>query len=110
VGLLAVCGTPLDFAWMKLEGEDVRRESHHRRQGILESYGSSRSGACAEAAEDGEALWSAVCERELEGVVAKRLCEPYVPNERSWVKVKTGSTGATSSSEKEPSGVGKVAS
>lgn len=33
-------------------------------------------------------LWEAVCEHELEGVVCKRLIEPYLCGERSWVKVK----------------------
>jgi ATP-dependent DNA ligase len=41
-----------------------------------------------EAFEDGEALCEAVCEHELEGVVAKRLHEPYLPGQRGWVKVK----------------------
>jgi bifunctional non-homologous end joining protein LigD len=34
--------------------------------------------------EDGEALYAAVCERGLEGVVAKRERDPYVPGERGW--------------------------
>jgi len=29
-----------------------------------------------------------VCERGLEGIVCKRLGEPYRPGERRWVKVK----------------------
>ena len=41
-----------------------------------------------EAFEDGQALWAAVCEHELEGVVAKRLQEPYLSGQRGWVKVK----------------------
>jgi hypothetical protein len=32
--------------------------------------------------EDGPALWETVREHELEGVVAKRLHEPYMPAER----------------------------
>jgi ATP-dependent DNA ligase len=32
--------------------------------------------------EDGEALFVAVCARGLEGVVAKRLSDPYRPGER----------------------------
>lgn len=28
------------------------------------------------------------CEQELEGVVAKRLNEPYRPGERAWIKTK----------------------
>jgi hypothetical protein len=41
-----------------------------------------------EAFDDGDALWAALCEHELEGVVAKRLNEPYRPGERAWVKTK----------------------
>ena len=36
----------------------------------------------------GAALFEAVCEQELEGVVAKRLNEPYRPGDRAWVKTK----------------------
>lgn len=35
-----------------------------------------------------EALFKATLELGLEGVVAKRLDEPYMPSERRWVKVK----------------------
>src|SRR3954466_1329842 len=42
--------------------------------------------------EDGEALFAAVCERGLEGVVAKRLRDPYRPGERGWIKTKNRAT------------------
>jgi ATP-dependent DNA ligase len=38
--------------------------------------------------DDGTALWESVCERRLEGVVAKREQDPYRPGERGWVKQK----------------------
>jgi ATP-dependent DNA ligase len=38
--------------------------------------------------DDGEALWEAVCEHELEGVVAKKRSGRYVSGERGWVKTK----------------------
>jgi bifunctional non-homologous end joining protein LigD len=38
--------------------------------------------------DDGGALWRAIRQHRLEGVVAKRLDEPYRPGERSWVKRK----------------------
>jgi bifunctional non-homologous end joining protein LigD len=38
--------------------------------------------------EDGQALYNAVCQHGLEGVVAKRLDGRYQPGERGWVKVK----------------------
>jgi ATP-dependent DNA ligase len=34
------------------------------------------------------ARWEAVCEHELEGVVAKRHSSRYLPGERVWVKTK----------------------
>ena len=42
--------------------------------------------------EDGEALYRVVCERGLEGVVAKRERDPYRPGERGWVKTKNRAT------------------
>ena len=42
--------------------------------------------------EDGEALFAAVCERGLEGVVAKRERDPYRPGDRVWVKTKNRGT------------------
>lgn len=38
--------------------------------------------------DDGESLFNAVCEHELEGVVAKRKGSRYRPAERGWVKIK----------------------
>jgi bifunctional non-homologous end joining protein LigD len=42
--------------------------------------------------EDGEALFATICERGLEGVVAKRQRDPYRPCERHWVKTKNRAT------------------
>jgi ATP-dependent DNA ligase len=42
--------------------------------------------------EDRQALFDAICERGLEGVVAKRLRDPYRPGERTWIKTKNKST------------------
>jgi ATP-dependent DNA ligase len=54
--------------------------------------------------EDGEALFAAVCERGLEGVVAKRQRDPYRPGERHWVKTKNR---ATARFAEERDGVGR---
>jgi bifunctional non-homologous end joining protein LigD len=54
--------------------------------------------------EDGEALFAAVCERGLEGVVAKRDRDPYRPGERQWMKVKNR---ATARFAEERDGVGR---
>src|SRR5215217_556504 len=44
--------------------------------------------------EDGDALFAAVCDRGLEGVVAKRERDPYRPGGRQWVKVKNRATAS----------------
>jgi ATP-dependent DNA ligase len=41
--------------------------------------------------EDGTALFDAVCELGLKGIVAKRLDERCRPGERHWVKTKNRS-------------------
>ena len=38
--------------------------------------------------DDGNALWEAVCNLGLEGVVAKRRASRYGANVRGWVKIK----------------------
>jgi bifunctional non-homologous end joining protein LigD len=39
--------------------------------------------------DDGHALYQAVCEQGLEGVVAKRSASLYRPGQRGWIKIKT---------------------
>jgi ATP-dependent DNA ligase len=38
--------------------------------------------------DNGHALYQAVCEHGLEGVVAKRSASTYRPGQRGWVKIK----------------------
>jgi len=38
--------------------------------------------------ENGQALYRTVCDRGLEGIVAKRERDAYRPGERQWVKTK----------------------
>jgi bifunctional non-homologous end joining protein LigD len=45
--------------------------------------------------DDGHALFDAVCEEGLEGIVAKRRSSAYRPGERRWVKIKNATTGGT---------------
>ncbi len=56
--------------------------------------------------EDGEALFAVVCERRLEGIVAKRSAGAYRPGERGWVKTKNRQTARFS---EERDGVGRRA-
>jgi bifunctional non-homologous end joining protein LigD len=77
------------FDVLSLEGRNLTREAYRERRRILERLDlSTPHWFVPEVFEDGGSLWSAVCEHELEGVVAKRLDEPYRPGERGWVKVK----------------------
>jgi ATP-dependent DNA ligase len=77
------------FDVLSVDGRDVRAEPYRERRQILEELRLDGSQwRVPEAFEDGEALWEAICEHGLEGVVAKRLQEPYLCDERRWVKVK----------------------
>jgi bifunctional non-homologous end joining protein LigD len=77
------------FDVLSVEGEEVRREPYRERRQILEELPlAGPRWRVPETFEDGEALWQAVCEHELEGVVAKRVNEPYLAGERRWTKVK----------------------
>jgi bifunctional non-homologous end joining protein LigD len=81
--------TFMAFDILSVEGEDVRPLPFVDRRQILEDLQlAGRQWWVPGAFEDGEALWQAVCEHELEGVVAKRLHEPYLNGERVWVKIK----------------------
>jgi bifunctional non-homologous end joining protein LigD len=62
---------------------------YSERRRILESLQlNAARWRAPEAFPNGEALLAAVCEHELEGVVAKRRTGRYVPGGRGWVKVK----------------------
>jgi bifunctional non-homologous end joining protein LigD len=83
--------TPLTFMVdvLSVDGEPVVSQPYSERRRILESLGlNAPQWRTPEAFDDGEALWTAVCEHELEGVVAKRRSGRYVPGGRGWVKVK----------------------
>jgi bifunctional non-homologous end joining protein LigD len=77
------------FDVLSLEGEDLMRAPHSERRARLEAL--DLNGAywrTPETFDDGEALFEAVCERELEGIVAKRVDSRYRPGERGWIKIK----------------------
>jgi hypothetical protein len=80
---------------------EIRRPGRPRissRQGRGEAEDASRpdkagfvppwADPSSETFEDGEALFTAVCEIGLAGVVAKRLTSRYGPNRRGWIKTK----------------------
>jgi hypothetical protein len=43
---------------------------------------------CDHVERDGESLFRLVCENDLEGVVAKRKFDPYIPDQASWLKIR----------------------
>ena len=72
------------------DGHDITSEPLQDRRARLASFGLSGLFAAAEVIEaDGEALWSFVEARGIEGMVAKRLGSIYLPGARSadWRKV-----------------------
>jgi bifunctional non-homologous end joining protein LigD len=91
--LLRRRSTPLTFMAfdvLSVAGEPVVSQPYSERRRIIEDLGlDAAQWKTPEAFDDGEAPWTAVCEHELEGVVAKRRSGRYVPGGcGSWVKTK----------------------
>jgi bifunctional non-homologous end joining protein LigD len=85
------------FDVLSVEGRNVMGLPYTERCAILDGLGvNGRVWKTPEAFDDGAALWEAVCEHELEGVVAKKRSGRYLSGERGWSKRKTGITGAGS--------------
>jgi bifunctional non-homologous end joining protein LigD len=77
------------FDLLELDGESVVERPYRERRAILDELDlGAGSWFVADTFDDGEALFAAVCEQGLEGVVAKRRSERYRPGERRWVKTK----------------------
>jgi bifunctional non-homologous end joining protein LigD len=84
--------TPLTymiFDVLSVDGRSVTARPYGERRQILDDLHLDASGwRTPEAFADGQALWEAVCEHELEGVVAKRRSGRYLPGGRGWIKTK----------------------
>jgi bifunctional non-homologous end joining protein LigD len=84
--------TPLTFMAfdvLSVDGEPVVSWPYSECRRILEDLGLNDSRwRTPEAFDDGEVLWTAVVEHELEGVVAKLRTGRYVPGRRTWIKTK----------------------
>jgi bifunctional non-homologous end joining protein LigD len=77
------------FDVLSLHGESLMRAPYSERRAQLEALDlNGVNWRTPEAFDDGEALFEAVCERELEGIVAKRRVGRYQPGERGWIKIK----------------------
>jgi bifunctional non-homologous end joining protein LigD len=78
---------------LAVEGLAVTSQPYAERSELLDEL--DIEGPCVRLAptfEDGDALFAAVCERGIEGAVAKRDHDPYRPGERHWVKIKNRAT------------------
>jgi bifunctional non-homologous end joining protein LigD len=77
------------FDVLSVDGRNVMALPYRERRRVLEGLGlDGPHWRTLEVFDDGEALWEAVCEHELEGVVAKRRASRYAAGVRGWVKVK----------------------
>ena len=78
-----------DVLWC--DGQDLRysplTERKHKLRSIL-STESDRVFYCDHVEHHGECLFRLACENDLEGIVAKRKFDPYLPDLASWLKVR----------------------
>ena len=78
-----------DLLWH--DGQDFRcaplTERKHKLRSILPS-GSDRIIYCDHVELDGLGLFHLACENDLEGIVAKRKYDPYLPGQASWLKIR----------------------
>jgi bifunctional non-homologous end joining protein LigD len=87
--------TYMAFDVLALDSEPTLRLPYTERHALLEEVTIEGPPSVVEVIgsfEDGPALWDAIVERGLEGVVAKREREPYRPGARLWVKAKNRGT------------------
>ena len=77
------------FDVLSVDGDSVAAWPYGERGRILEGLDLDAPGwRTLETFDDRHALWEAICEHELEGVVAKRRSGRDVSGQRGWVKTK----------------------
>jgi bifunctional non-homologous end joining protein LigD len=77
------------FDVLRVDRQDITGQPYRERRRILEEmWLDAPEWRTPEVFDDGEALWEAVCQHELEGIVAKRRSSRYLSGERGWVKTK----------------------
>jgi bifunctional non-homologous end joining protein LigD len=77
------------FDVLAIEGQPLTRLPFQERRSRLEALSLDGPGwRTNHVFDDGETLFDAVWRNGLEGVVAKRLTQPYKPGERGWIKTK----------------------
>ena len=77
------------FDVLSIDGVDLMRAPYSERRAQLEELKlEGPYWQTPQTFDDGPALFEAVCERELEGIVAKRGSGRYQPGQRGWLKIK----------------------
>jgi bifunctional non-homologous end joining protein LigD len=77
------------FDVLSVEGVSLMRAPYSERRAQLEALNlNGIYWRTSEAFDHGEALLEAICERELEGIVAKRVDGRHRPGERGCIKIK----------------------
>jgi bifunctional non-homologous end joining protein LigD len=77
------------FDVLELDGEPKIALAYHDRRALLDELDlGAGPWFVAETFDDRPALFAAVCDQGLEGVVAKRRAQRYRPGERAWIKTK----------------------
>jgi bifunctional non-homologous end joining protein LigD len=85
--------TYMVFDVLAVDGTATTTRPYSQRRALLEELNvEGPHSRLVVSVDDGQALYRAVCERGLEGVVAKRERDPYRPGERVWVKTKNRAT------------------
>ncbi len=79
------------FDVLRHEGGDVRRDTFRNRRALLETIALPPPLVLVESTNDraqADIWWDSYQAAGLEGIVAKRLTDPYRPDQRDWLKVK----------------------
>lgn len=86
------CFVAFDLLWYN--GQDLRYSPLTERKQKLRSILPANSECimfCDHVERDGEGLFRLACENDLEGIVAKRKFDPYLPGQASWLKIRNTS-------------------
>jgi ATP dependent DNA ligase domain len=86
-------GTPYLYAFdlLWLNGRDLRRKPLLKRKGLLRQLVPPHGSGLLyvdHVPENGTGLFEAACQRDLEGIVAKRSSSPYSDAEPNWLKIR----------------------
>ena len=88
-GNRSIAVTFVAFDVLRVDGRAVMCNPWSERRALLEELGVERPCVrLADVFDDGHALYNAVCEHGLEGIVAEKRSGLYRPGYRGWTKVK----------------------